>query len=546
MITAIRRALVGTLAATACVAPTVAHAATTADQAPVVSTAWTTPAGAASTSQLKATLTSRVLTDADLGQALEMRVTDATGTTVDCKAFQLLLSKDGATTPLAINYRASGCWTRAVDLDVTVTRQMVGGRVVMVSNHVVATATTAAQLTGQVTVGRQVTRTAVTVARATTAPTTPAPSASATPAPSVTATPAPSASATPAPSASATPAPSAAATPAPATADNEVLQRATARRTVDAKPAAVTGTPYLTTGTAAYWAAESATDPVAKRAYWNLGHTPSVTWFDGTTAADVTRLQNLVNRANAAGQVPQIALYGIPHRDCGYLSAGGHADAASYRAWIDKVSQIIGASRAVVLVEPDAIGYCGWKTTDPARIERAALLTYVGRTLQANNPNAATYLHAGSGQLDQVLASQAVREAGIGYMRGFAMNVSSDETTAANEAWAEKFVTQLAGDGVAAMHYVVDTSRNGVGRQPNPGGAFQACNNPNQATGVRPTARTTGAHADAYLWAKPVGESDGVCHPGDPATGQFFGALAQQVVANSVAAGSIELWALPA
>lgn len=313
------------------------------------------------------------------------------------------------------------------------------------------------------------------------------------------------------------------------------------------KPAAVLGTPYLNTGTAAYWASRNTTDPAKKLLYWQIGGTPSAAWYAGTSASDDSRLAKLVASARASNTVPQIVLYGIPRRDCGYLSAGGHTTAASYKAWIERTSRLIGDSRAVVIVEPDAISYCGWARTDPRRLERGELLRHVGATFAANNPNAALYLHAGSGQLGQQDAAAAVIDGGITYMRGFALNVASHTSTPALEAWGERFVTTLAGKGVANRHYVVDTGRNGLGMQPNlPNSQFASCNNPHIAVGTRPTSRTTGAHADAYLWAKPVGESDGVCHPGDPGAGVFFPELAESVVQNALDHKIIQLQPHPA
>lgn len=68
--------------------------------------------------------------------------------------------------------------------------------------------------------------------------------------------------------------------------------------------------------------------------------------------------------------------------------------------------------------------------------------------------------------------------------------------------------------------YVVDTSRNGAG--PAPDGPLNWCNPPGRAIGAAPTTNTTGPHADAYLWIKHPGESDGECHRGDPRSGLFF------------------------
>jgi endoglucanase len=66
---------------------------------------------------------------------------------------------------------------------------------------------------------------------------------------------------------------------------------------------------------------------------------------------------------------------------------------------------------------------------------------------------------------------------------------------------------------------VVDTSRNGAG--PAPDAPLNWCNPSGRALGVPPTTATAGAHADAYLWIKRPGDSDGACGRGDPGPGHF-------------------------
>jgi endoglucanase len=78
-----------------------------------------------------------------------------------------------------------------------------------------------------------------------------------------------------------------------------------------------------------------------------------------------------------------------------------------------------------------------------------------------------------------------------------------------------------------ATHFVIDTSRNGLG--PNDMSAYAAppygqpagvvsalqagnwCNPPGRGLGLQPTASTGAALVDAYLWVKTPGESDGSC-----------------------------------
>jgi endoglucanase len=78
------------------------------------------------------------------------------------------------------------------------------------------------------------------------------------------------------------------------------------------------------------------------------------------------------------------------------------------------------------------------------------------------------------------------------------------------------------GDRLARLlgrkHYVIDTSRNGLG--PATGEEYW-CNPPGRALGQRPTTNTTSSLADAYLWVKLPGESDGTCK-GGPRSGTWW------------------------
>ncbi len=98
-------------------------------------------------------------------------------------------------------------------------------------------------------------------------------------------------------------------------------------------------------------------------------------------------------------------------------------------------------------------------------------------------------------------------------------------------------------------HFVIDTSRNGVGPWNPPthpaGDPQDWCNPPDRALGYRPTANTSIALVDAYLWVKIPGESDGLCYrwttgPADPVrnmqdppAGQWFPEMALELVHNA-------------
>ena len=59
------------------------------------------------------------------------------------------------------------------------------------------------------------------------------------------------------------------------------------------------------------------------------------------------------------------------------------------------------------------------------------------------------------------------------------------------------------------------------GAGPAPDSGLNWCNPSGRGLGTAPTTATAGAHADAYLWIKRPGESDGTCDKGDPPAGTF-------------------------
>ena len=75
------------------------------------------------------------------------------------------------------------------------------------------------------------------------------------------------------------------------------------------------------------------------------------------------------------------------------------------------------------------------------------------------------------------------------------------------------------------------SQRSGAG--PAPEHPLSWCNPAGRALGTPPTTDTAGAHADAYLWVKRVGESDGSCDHGDPAAGTFVSQFVIDLARNS-------------
>lgn len=69
-------------------------------------------------------------------------------------------------------------------------------------------------------------------------------------------------------------------------------------------------------------------------------NTPQAVWFGDQSPAQVERLiREVVRDADKEDAIPVLALYNIPGRDCSNYSAGGAADTAEYKEWIDAVAR---------------------------------------------------------------------------------------------------------------------------------------------------------------------------------------------------------------
>ncbi len=180
------------------------------------------------------------------------------------------------------------------------------------------------------------------------------------------------------------------------------------------------------------------------------------------------------------------------------------------------IRNAIADKPAIVIIEPDAIGFGACPPAQRAtRIDelRFDLHTFASAT----SPNIAAYLHAGSAGTNPTYMASALSQVGIGMIRGFALNVSGYDTTPSEVAYGRAIDAALG----RSQPFVIDTSRNGVGRM-----GHGSCNPPAQATGTRPTTNPGIAGVDALLWLHTPGGSDGQCHPGDPGAGTFVTAWA--------------------
>jgi endoglucanase len=354
---------------------------------------------------------------------------------------------------------------------------------------------------------------------------------------------------------------------------------------------------------------------------------PQAVWLDSGTPAEVEQ-QVRTAMAEAARQrtEPVLVAYNIPGRDCAQYSAGGAPNESEYEAWIDAAAAGIGDGRAVVLVEPDALGSLpsDCLSSNPSLdstnfpftdAERFAELQYALSALEAE-PNTAVYLDGThSAWQDVSTIAQRLVEAGVQQAQGFFLNVSNYQfttnnvfygtwisdciayatvvdpgnfgacpgqyyngsgplspygtwsntspSTDLNTSYETAHYATLLGSTQPATHFVIDTSRNGLGpndmsaygpgttynQPPSVIATLQAgnwCNPPHSGLGLQPDTSTGVPLLDAYLWVKTPGESDGQCDAAGGVRAWDYAAYTQPGWPTTTAAQALfdPLWGL--
>jgi endoglucanase len=238
---------------------------------------------------------------------------------------------------------------------------------------------------------------------------------------------------------------------------------------------------------------------------------PQADWF-GDWSGDVrSAVASRVSTIATAGALPVLVAYNIPIRDCQGYSGGGASSPSAYKDWIRSFAAGIGSRRAIVVLEPDALAGMGCLSAAD-QSTRLSLLSDAVSVL-AGYPGIKTYIDAGHSrwQAASVIAGR-LKSAGVARAAGFSLNISNFLPTSEERGYGDQ-VSALVG----GKHFLVDTSRNGLG----PSADGQWCNPPGRALGDRPTSATGDPLADAWFWIKRPGESDGTCN-GGPAAGQWW------------------------
>jgi endoglucanase len=251
---------------------------------------------------------------------------------------------------------------------------------------------------------------------------------------------------------------------------------------------------------------------------------PQADWLGEWTPLVGQEASKRIKAAEAAGALRVMVAYNVPNRDCGNYSKGGVKGSAAYKKWIHQLAAGIGEGRAVIILEPDALGLLKDCLTPADQQERLDMIRWAVRRLR-QNPGTAVYIDAGNANwLPVPEIAQRLTGAGVEEAHGFSLNVSNFVATDKTVAYGKEVVAALG----MKVGFVVDTSRNGQGEAPEKAW----CNPPGRGLGQAPTTNTGDPLVHAFLWIKRPGESDGTCN-GGPGAGQWFMDYALELARNA-------------
>ncbi|HEX5996108.1 MAG TPA: glycoside hydrolase family 6 protein [Jiangellales bacterium] len=243
--------------------------------------------------------------------------------------------------------------------------------------------------------------------------------------------------------------------------------------------------------------------------------TPQARWLTGPT--DLDDLRAVLNAARDQDALLVLVAYYVPNLDCAGPEDGA-PNAGAYGSWIDQVIEHLGATKTVLILEPDAIA------ADCFDEERAALLADASQKLAG----AGHYVYVDAGHPRWRTAAETaerLRKSGIQHVEGFSVNVSNRQSTADSQRWSAE-LSKLVGN----REGIIDTSRNGLPAPPDD----EWCNSARQGLGERPKSDPGLERIAALLWVKRPGESDGPCGA-DPGAGvgSFSPRQARSLIVNA-------------
>jgi endoglucanase len=260
---------------------------------------------------------------------------------------------------------------------------------------------------------------------------------------------------------------------------------------------------------------------------------PSAHWFGSwdtdATAADVARGYIRAVTGGRPNVLAQLAVFRVePWEEPACRRLPSPIQQASYKTWIDNFAAGIGDSRVALILQPDLpFASCA----PGGSLLPLTMVSYAARVFGAL-PHTTVYIDAGARDWDPVgKAVWLLRNAGVGYVRGFALNSTHYDSTGAELSFGAAVTRALARVGIPDKHFVVNTAENGAPfeRHKYPGDKLNPAVCPTRHShtcvtlGIPPTWRTSlgrwrlsrrqrgnaARWADAYLWVGRPWLTDG-------------------------------------
>lgn len=190
---------------------------------------------------------------------------------------------------------------------------------------------------------------------------------------------------------------------------------------------------------------------------------PRVRWFGefnkySSLYKTVRRYIQYTQNGNRNALVQMAVFRMVPWEAAACTELPNAAAQASYRRWIDRFATAVGRTHAAIVLQPDLpLALCSPHNS----MVPLHLVSYAAKRF-SSLPNATTYIDAGAADWETVTnASWLLRNAGVGYTRGFALNASHSDSTQHQLVFGNEVRRALAAKGYRNMHFVINTAANG-------------------------------------------------------------------------------------
>ena len=244
---------------------------------------------------------------------------------------------------------------------------------------------------------------------------------------------------------------------------------------------------------------------------WKIAREPRSLWFGKFTRPNFHfKVRRRIDAAKAVGEAPVFTLLRAEANKCtpGYQGGGPREDRAT-RKWYDAMARAIGNDRVIIAFEPDSLGTIDCQVPS-RRDDRYKLLRY-GVDALSKLPNSTIYLEAGASDWESAsLTAKKLKRIGVAKVRGFMLNATHYDWTAANIKHGREISRKIGG-----KHFIINTAENGRGpvhyrrwidRSRHIWRTINVWCNPGlRGLGPAPTTDTANSRVDAYLWINRPG-----------------------------------------